>query len=496
MTSLVTLPLSTYVSQDPRASSKRLVGCFSEGLEPDADPDVKQPQEPYALRRMPGSKAVLDSGTGLAVRGMWELAGVQYAVIGDTLYQVDLNTTSLVGSFQAINDPSVTPITGAGFIRMTDNGACMVMLVPGSALAWTYCPNGGGFQVLSASFFTLAGAIDCWFVDSYIVFLAGDGTGFFNDDGRIVSGNNQITFTTAASFTREFGTDKFVGMAVDHRQVLCFGTRTSEGYANTGNPIGSPFSSAPDSFMQKGMHPLAAYSVALQDESVFWVANDKTVRRRNGQTPQKVSNSGIDQILGTVDLTGCYALTPTVYGHPLWVLTIPIAQRTIAYDCLTSKWFEISSLSTGFWRPQCYYNGFGMQLLGDSMSGQIGVVDENTFADFGDSQLCEITPQTIYYQDYRITTRRLELVVTVGAGLSATQAPTVDLFSSDNSGKVWYSYADPQDLGTQGEDEASGQRAVWWNLGQSRARNFKFRITDPSPAFAVQVNAMLEGGKY
>ena len=59
--------------------------------------------------------------------------------------------------------------------------------------------------------------------------------------------------------------------------------------------------------------------------AVFWVANDKTVRRRNGQTPVIVSNSGIEQILSKINLTGSYALFPTVYGHPLYVLTCPNA---------------------------------------------------------------------------------------------------------------------------------------------------------------------------
>ena len=116
---------------------------------------------------------------------------------------------------------------------MTDNGACLVILVPNTDICFTYTPNvgGGGLQPLTSAFFlTLGGAIDCWYVDTFIVFLANNNSGrgsytFFNDDGRQVSGNAQISFTTAASFSRQFGTDPFYGMGVDHRQPVFFGSR-------------------------------------------------------------------------------------------------------------------------------------------------------------------------------------------------------------------------------------------------------------------------------
>ena len=54
---------------------------------------------------------------------------------------------------------------------------------------------------------------------------------------------------------------------------------------NTGNAIGSPFSAAPDTIMPYGIHPLCGFTIANQDNTLFFVANDLTVRRREGQTP-------------------------------------------------------------------------------------------------------------------------------------------------------------------------------------------------------------------
>jgi len=508
MATTLPLPLGSYTDLDPRASSKQLIGCFSEALDQDSPADTKNPTNsmPMTLRRMPGMTQLngFGDGSGNPVRGMWEMAGVQYVVIGTNLYSAAID---------AANNVTLTTIAtsiagGSGFVRMTDNGACMVILIPSTSIAYTYT-TAGSFAQLTSTFFTALGAIDCWFIDSYIVFLATNGTTFFNDDGRQVSGSGQITFTTAASFTREFGTDLFVGGTVDHREVVLFGSRTTEGYVNAGNPTGSPFSSAPDSFMQIGCHPLCAYTVANQDQSVFWIANDKTVRRRNGQTPQTVSNSGIEQILNTVNLTGSYALVPTAYGHPLYVIQLPNANgpnagRTLAYNCRTQKWFELESYdlenAVNAWRPLCYYNGFGYQLVGDTYSDAVGILNENAFTEFTNTQICEFVTQSVYDAHNRIQHRRLEVVITSGGAPSiynssgtALAVPIIDIFESDDAGRTFVQCWDVQNLGGQGQYD---QRAFVFNLGQSRDRVYKIRVTDPTPVFAVDIQATLEGGKW
>jgi hypothetical protein len=352
------LPLASYQLPDLRAGAKRLVNCFptlpSQTPQPD---DVKDQQQIVTLRRWPGitNFSSYVGGAG-GIRGVWEMLGVVYVVIGSVFAAL-----SAGGTFTQLNGGgSPLPIPGTGFVRMTDNTACLVILVPGTDQCFTYQPNftsGTAFaQLTSSFFFNLGGALDCWFVDSYIVFLANNNGGsgsytFFNDDGKLVSGVNQITFTTAASFTRQFGTDPFYGLCVDHREVLAFGSRTTEGYVNTGNATGSPFSTAPDTYMPYGMHPSATYTIALQDNAVFWVANDLTIRRREGQTPVRVSDEGIENILQTAAagglLTGAYAMAPTFAGAPLYVITIPLMQRTLAYNCVTQKWFELSSFING-----------------------------------------------------------------------------------------------------------------------------------------------------
>jgi len=180
------LPLASYQLPDLRAGSKRLIGCYPE-MAQQTQPDDQFSQNPATLRRWPGTSLFTPSGFTNPLRGMWEMAGTVYAVIGFDLY-----TVSSAGTYTLVPGSS-GGITGTGFVRMTDNQACLVILVPGTDTCYTYTPfsGGGGFQQLTNSFFlNLGGAIDCWYVDGFIVFLANNNGGngsftFFNDDGKI-----------------------------------------------------------------------------------------------------------------------------------------------------------------------------------------------------------------------------------------------------------------------------------------------------------------------
>jgi hypothetical protein len=236
-------------------------------------------------------------------------------------------------------------------------------------------------------------------------------------------------------------------MGVDHREITNFGQWTSEGYINVGNPVGTPFSTAPQSFIEIGCHPQAAYSVALQDQALFFVANDKTVRRKNGQTPERVSNSGIEAILEHANLQGSYALTPNIGGHPIWVYVMPAAFRTIAYDCLTSEWFEIESYGLGYWRALSYVNAYGRQFVGDAAGNGIGFLDTNVFTEFNITMVATFTGQPVYHEHSRIIHRRLELVISTGQDSFA--GANLSLYVSDDSANTFRGFP-TRNLGSTG----------------------------------------------
>lgn len=511
MTTAISLPTGTWVADDKRASGRRLVNCFSEIAPQTGAMDVKSTLPPAYLRRMFGISSYASTATPAVagqVRGIRNMGGITYVVIDGTLYSMTNTGTMTNPAKTATLTSLATGIIGNGFVRLCDNTQCLFILVPNTNIGYTYTVNNGLQQMLNETFLFF-GAKDVWYIDSYMVFLALNGLEFYNDDGQAVSGTGPITFTTGGVFPREFGTDEFVGMCVDHRTVHMFGELTSEGYVDAGNATESPFSAAPDAFMQIGCNPHCAYTVALQDQSVFWVANDLTVRRLNGQTPVRVSNSGVEALLedNKFLLYGAYALTPTIGGHPLWILTLPLAQKTIVYDCLTTEWFDLESLFNDleYWRPLCWYNAQGLQLVGDSQFRQIGYLDESTFTEWGSPIRAKVYTQSVYDNHNRITHERVEAIVTVAqgpkgaSGLAPTPAnaslagATITLFKSDDAGYTWIA-REGKALGTQGSPRTA--RAVWWRLGQSRDRSYEFQISDPTPFFMVAIVAELTGGKW
>jgi hypothetical protein len=418
------------------------------------------------------------------------MAGVEYAVIGPNLY-----TVSATGVLVQVG----TGVAGSGFVRMTDNTECLVILAPGTSLAYTYTVA-NGLQTLAAPGFTQYGATDCWFLDSYVFFLALNGRSIFNDDGQIVSGTGPITFNNGNVFPREFGTDLFVGMAIANRNIYAFGQRTSEIYVDTGSPsnVGSPLAAAPNGFLQIGMLPGAAYSAVVQNNAVYWLAQDRTIRTLNGITPVRVSNHGIEGVLATLDVAGCYGFAYSLSGHLFVAWTFPAADagRTIVYDTTTGEWHEMQSFGLGYWRPLSCHNAFGKYLVGDSQGSGIGALDMSTLTEWGTVRTSTWIHQAVYQGNNRLSHRRLELVLGGGfaplTGAPQDVNPLITLFASDDGGETFRAFPD-RSLGTTGQYL---NRVVWFGLGMSRQRVYKFELSAAAQSWITDLTLEAEPGRW
>ena len=218
-------------------------------------------------------------------------------------------------------------------------------------------------------------------------------------------------------------------------------------------------------------------TVAKQDQSVFWLANDRTIRRMNGVTPTRVSNHGIEAILEQAYIADAYAFPYSVAGHLFYVLTLPTAGRTLVYDCTTNEWHELSSAGIGYWRPFCAINAYGMWLLGDSQSGQIGFANTQVFSEYGSTRNAIWTHQSFYQAHQRIRHNRLEVVMGTGKSPLTGQgsSPLLTLKISDDGGNTFRTMP-TRNLGITGKYLT---RAVWYKLGMSRERVYQFELSDP-----------------
>ena len=458
-----------------------------------------QYQAPTLLRRTPGISVFCD-GFGIVaydvnpdgsltrvntapVRGMWMMSGVLYAVVGNSLFKV--SNTGIVTNLGGY-------ISGKGRVHMSDNGYCLVIIIPNTNIGYTYDVGSNTVKQITDPIFLTLGAKNLGYIDSYIVFLAMNGKEFYNCESQVVSGSGPIVFAGGTEFPREFGTDPFVGMAIDHRAIVMFGQLSSEIFYDAGNTVGSPFSSAPNNYMEIGC--INGETIAKQDQTIFWVANDRTVRKKDNSTPIRVSNHAIESILETADLSDAYALTYSLGGHLYYCLTMPAMKRTLVYDCTSEQWHEQGTLETGYWRPFCTINAYGYQLVGDSLNGAIGKLDTTVFTEFGDPKVVQWTFQPIYSNHDRVRHQRFEMVMGTGEGTVTGQGvnPKITLEISDDGGNTFRAMP-LKSLGALGHRQT---RAVWWRLGMSRQRVYRVTVSDPVQAWIVDAQVEVLMAKH
>jgi hypothetical protein len=473
----IPLPTGSYRFPEPKASVRRLVNCYAEAAPQITEADSKDKLSPVILRRAPGISTFCQISAGDSIRGMWMMLGVLFAVCGNSLYSV---------SPQGVATALASGIYGNGRVYMSDNTGCLVIIIPGTNQGWCYA--NGALSIITDNTFLTFGALNLGFIDSYIVFLATNGREFYNSDSKIISGSGPLTFTAGTEFPREFGADLFAGMAIDHRQITMFGQLTSEVFIDTGNATNSPFSSAPNNFIELGC--INGNTITKQDQSIYWIANDRTVRKQENQTPVRVSNHGIESVLETAYLNDAYGLAYSIGGHMFYAINMPTAKRCLVYDCTTTEWHELESYKLGYWRVQCTQYYYGMQLVGDSLSGTIGKLDSNVFNEFENTRVAKWTHQPYYVDHNRVQHKRFEVVMGTGSGPLTGQGsdPLLTLKISDDGGNTFRTMP-TKSLGKTGKRLI---RATWYRLGMARERVYQLELSDPVETWVG--DAQLETG--
>lgn len=452
------LPIATYRLPSPKASASRLVNCF---IEQGAQGSAKGP---VLLRRAPGIRTRVTLGDG-PVRGVVVMAGTLYALSGQTLYAIDANwqATAATGS-----------VPGSERVRIETNGTSIVIVRP--SVGTGYSSDGATVSQITDSTFTGWTAGDVAFLDGYLVFRRPGTAQFFN------TGLNALTFSALDIATAEGKPDILVGMTVDHREIFLAGTDSCELWYNAALPTGSPFARTPSGLLEIGC--AAGASVGRQSNSVFWLADDLTIRRLNGSNPGRVSQHAIEDAIARMSVVSdAFAIPYRAGGHEFFALTFPQASRTFLFDSSTGEWHERKSYGLGRWRANCTVRAYQKQVIGDSTTGKLGTVDPEIFTEFDDPMTMLWTYQGIYAENRRASHRRFELVVNSGSGTSTGQGqnPLVTLKLSNDGGSTFHTMP-TRSLGLIGQYE---KRVAWHRLGSARDRVYQVEVSDPVPVFGI-----------
>lgn len=472
----IPLPIGTYRLPTPEASGRRLVNLYAAVAPPD-----RPRNKPAHLIRAPGVRSWADTAQ-MEGRGGCMMAGLLYVVSGANLYSVTQNgiVTQIPGD----------PITGNGPVRIEKNGATppILCITPNNGDGFT---SNGSTVVQSADpvFTSGQGGADVSFVDQYFVFRRRGKAEIFN------SGLNAFTFDALDVTTADGAPDNLVGLIVNNREIIAAGETSVERWYNAARPTGSPFARSPGGFYEIGCG--AGLSLANQDNSVAMLANDKTFRRLSGAW-DRISHDGIDSELQRFGMVSdCYAIPYRQEGHHFIAWTFPNAGRTLVIDYNTGEWHEresrIGTVSLGRWRPSFIVDAYGYQIVGDSVSGKLGILDPDTHEEWGEPQVVEWTYQPIYAERAKASHKRLEIGVSAGQGTVVGQGsnPLLTLYVSDTGGMTWR--ARPvKELGRLGEYT---KRVKYENLGESRARSYRCQVSDPIRLFVLDTLLDVDGAR-
>jgi hypothetical protein len=442
------LPFHSYRLKSLPASSTRLINCYAEPV-----PDGKGP---LLLRRAPGVRSwwTPTPGTG---RGVHNMAGTLYAVVGQSLYSIRSNGVAT----------NLGTVKGSKVCWMTDNGTQLVVGTD-SGTWYVYNRTTEALSQIIDSDFTSRGARSAWFADNYITFTEPNSGRWFISDIAAADVYDALDFATA-----EGHPDNLITHAVDHREVILIGEQTSEIYYNSG-ASGMPYERSPNGFIELG--GAANQGITKADNSVFWLANDRTVRRLAAQTPQKVSHFGVDEIIrGFSDISTCYAFSYTFNGHIMAVFKFTDA--CFVYDVTTGEWHERESYGYDTWNVSGAVEAYGQVYVQNSLTGAVGYFDSDVYTEWGGIQRASWTYQPVYKDHDQVGHSSLEVVCETGVGLVTGQGsdPRLTLEISNDGGRTWHTMP-TRSLGAQGKYKV---RAIWHALGQSRDRVYRMSISDP-----------------
>lgn len=293
-----------------------------------------------------------------------------------------------------------------------------------------------------------------------------------------ISGLYDSTALNALQFaTKQARPDPLMRILVANREVLLFGTQSIEPWTDVGS-FPFPFQRVTGAIIDRGT--AAALSPAEWSNTVYWLGDDLVVYSALGYNPVRISTNAIEEAIRklatAVDAVG---MTYSQGGHSFYVLTFPTGNRTFVYDISTGIWHERVSgtqLTYAAWNVNCLVAANGLTYAG-SNAGKFGILDLDTFAEYGQPIRRYAWTQPLYNDGKRATTPVLELECELGVGLSSGQgsAPVVMVRTSDDGGATWSNERQAQ-LGMMGN---RNDRARVFRMGIFRQRMFEFAVSDP-----------------
>ena len=442
----------------------------------------------------PGSSLFITLPT-YPIRGWRVINQYLYVLAGNTLYRVFTD-----GSYVIYG----TIGTSTGYVSMADNSVVLMIVdgvqgylvsLPPAAVAApqiitdTNFPNGANSVAMLDTRFIVNQPLSTTDTRRFAVsqlFLGLSGSTTLANCFSATDGSGQIYGT------KENYSDTLVAVEVYSGVLILWGKYSIELWQDVAStPL--PYARINGATQSWGL--AAPYSHAeVGNTVVFLGANPDgglRVMQLAGSTLTAISTSDIDYIITHLSfINDAVALAYTAYGHPVYQLTFPTANITLAYDLATNVWHQAQ---TGTAIQARHYASLGIvynqkNYVADASSGAIYILDENTYQDNGTTIPREICTRHIRGAGNQISLMQLYIDIETGVGNSTTSNPQVFVSFSKDNGKT-FGPERQKSLGAIGQYIT---RVTFNRMGAARDFVVKLRTTDSTKFVVLSGSAVVE----
>lgn len=460
----------SYRSQSPNANAEACINWYPERVE-------RNGKTAWVLYPSPGLKSFSQIVAGGPVRGLFELVGRPFTVIGAVLYE--LSAAGVATNRGAISSDAL-PVSVAG--GPTQLGICS------NGTFYIYDMAGNTLTAIGAGLFNDTVSM-CGYLDGYFLALLGGTHANQFQVSTLYDGTlwNLTQYGTVSRFP-----DNVVSMLIDRGEVWLFGPKATIIYYNSG-AANFPFEPLQVPLIQVGC--AAKFSPAKLDNTIFWLGSDERgtgmVWKANGYTPQRVSDHALEYEFSTYStLSDAVGYAFQDQGHTFYHLYFPTAKKSWRLDVATGKWSQPAfwNASTGKFDAHHSQNHafcFGKHLVGDWNSGTIYDMSINYADDNGKlirrvrraPHLCE-EQKWVFYPGLQIDLETgLGTMPPLVDGNGNARDPIATLAWSNDGGHTFTGSQDAP-CGQAGNFKA---RVMFKRLGRSRDRVYELSVTDPIP---------------
>lgn len=236
-------------------------------------------------------------------------------------------------------------------------------------------------------------------------------------------------------------------------------------------------------------------SVARISDNVCWLGAGKDgfngIWMLTGDGLKKISTPALDRKLFYIDdKTDSFGFAYTHSGHMFYVLTIPSAKMTVAYDLTTGFWHNRSSMdddgTDGFWRPMFTTEFYGRQYFLTYFGNSLLRLAERKFTEWDDRRIRRKrrwAPIISAFSPVIVNEMRIEC----GVGLTDILMPITDGHITEGYNPTVMMRCSPDGIRFGNATEARlglagnyGSECRWQQLGMGKYFVIELSFTDPT----------------